>query len=107
MIICVIEFGVKPGMDDVRKKLLAEMFVELETFEGFLGKETFEDCEKRGRLITISRWSDSEALARWMRNRAHMRSISIGRREVFTYYDIQIMELQREKRWEAPTDTAQ
>lgn len=106
MIMCVIEFGVKPGMDDVRKQLLAEMFVELSTFEGFLGKETFEDCEKPGRLITISRWRDKDALARWMRNRAHMRSIGIGRREVFSYYDIQIAELQSEKKWEATAGPA-
>jgi heme-degrading monooxygenase HmoA len=102
MILCVIEFGVKPGMDEVRTKLLAELFVELSTFDGFLGKETYDDCDKPGRRITISYWTDEEALARWMRNRPHVRSIGIGKREVFTHYHIRIAEVQRENSWKAP-----
>jgi heme-degrading monooxygenase HmoA len=102
MIMCVIEFGVKPGMDEVRVKLLQELFVELSTFDGFHGKETYDDCDKPGRKITISYWSDEEALARWMRNRPHVRSIGIGKREVFTHYQIRIAELLREKNWTAP-----
>lgn len=102
MIMCVIEFGVKPGMDDMRKQLLAEMFAELTTFDGFLRKETFDDCDKPGRRITISYWRDDEALGRWMRNREHLRSIGLGRREVLTHYEIQIAEIKRENKWEAP-----
>lgn len=102
MLLCVIEFGVKPGMDEVRTKLLTELFAELSTFDGFLGKETYDDCDKPGRRITISYWSDKDALARWMRNRAHLRSIGIGKREVFTHYQIRIAEVQRENNWEAP-----
>jgi heme-degrading monooxygenase HmoA len=105
MILCFIEFGVKPGMDDLRNKLLTELFQELSTFEGFQGKETYEDCDKPGRKITVSFWSDREALARWMRNRPHLRSIGIGKREVFTYYQIRIAEVERETNWQAPEST--
>lgn len=103
MILCFIEFGVKPGMDDVRIKLLTELFQELSTFDGFHGKETYEDCDKPGRRITVSYWSDRDALARWMRNRAHLRSIGLGKREVFTHYQIRIAEIERETNWQAPT----
>ena len=35
MIACIIEFGVKEGRDQDRKRLLAELFVELDKLPGF------------------------------------------------------------------------
>jgi hypothetical protein len=39
VIACIIEFGVKDGRDQDRKRLLAELFVELDKLPGFLSKE--------------------------------------------------------------------
>jgi heme-degrading monooxygenase HmoA len=102
MIVCIIEFGVRPGMDPVRTRLLTELFAELETFDGFQGKETFEDCDKPGRKITISYWTDAEALGRWMKDRAHLRAIGIGKQEVFTHYQIRIATVDKETNWRRP-----
>jgi heme-degrading monooxygenase HmoA len=102
MFLCFIEFGIKPGMEEVNAKLLREMFVELESFEGFLGKESFLDAEKPGRRISVSSWRDEEALRRWMKNLSHLRVIGIGRRDVFSHYSIRIAEVKREKIWAAP-----
>ncbi len=82
MIACIIEFGVKAGRDADRKRLLAELFVELERLPGFLSKETFGDVDRPGRRITISYWQDADALSVWMRNPAHIRAITLGKREV-------------------------
>jgi heme-degrading monooxygenase HmoA len=89
-------------MEEVNTKLLQEMFVELATFEGFFGKESFLDAEKPGRRISISYWRDQDALARWMKNLAHLRTIGIGKREVFSRYSIRIAEVKRERNWSAP-----
>ena len=102
MFLCIIEFGVKPGMEEVNTKLLQEMFAELATFEGFFGKESFLDAEKPGRRISISYWRDEDALARWMKNLPHLRSIGIGKRNVFSHYSIRIAEMKRERSWSAP-----
>jgi heme-degrading monooxygenase HmoA len=102
MIACIIEFGVKPGRDADRKRLLAELFVELERLPGFLSKDTFEDINRPGRRITISYWTDADALRGWMRNAAHVRAIGLGKREVFSHYNIKIAQIERETDWSAP-----
>ena len=85
MIACIIEFGVKEGRDDDRKRLLTELFVELGKLPGFLSKETFDDVDHPGRRITISYWSDAAALHGWMRNTAHIRAIGLGKREILSH----------------------
>ena len=102
MIACIIEFAVKPGRDEDRRRLLAELFVELEGLSGFLSKETFEDVERPGRRITISYWTDADALRGWMRNAAHVRAIGLGKREIFSHYNIKIATIERETDWIAP-----
>ena len=102
MIACIIEFAVKPGRDEDRRRLLAELFVELEGLSGFLSKETFEDVERPGRRITISYWTDAGALGGWMRNAAHVRAIGLGKREIFSHYNIKIATFERETDWIAP-----
>lgn len=102
MIACIIEFGVRDGRDDDRKRLLAELFVEIRKIEGFLSKETFEDVERPGRRVTISYWKDAEALRQWMADAAHRRAIGQGKREIFSHYNIKIATIERETDWTAP-----
>jgi heme-degrading monooxygenase HmoA len=92
MIACIIEFGVKEGRDDDRKRLLSELFVEINTVPGFLSKETFDDVDRPGRRITISYWADA----------AHVRAIGLGKREIFSHYNIKIAAVERETDWIAP-----
>jgi heme-degrading monooxygenase HmoA len=101
VIACIIEFGVKDGRDNDRKRLLAELFLELETLPGFLSKETFDDVDRPGRRITISYWADADALRGWMRNAAHIRAIDLGKREIFSHYNIKIATIERETDWKA------
>jgi heme-degrading monooxygenase HmoA len=106
VIACIIEFGVKEGRDDDRKRLLAELFVELDKLPGFLSKETFDDVDRPGRRITISYWTDADALRGWMLNAAHIRAIGLGKREVFSHYNIKIATIERETDWTAPAEVA-
>lgn len=99
VIACIIEFGVKDGRDNDRKRLLTELFVELNSVPGFLSKETFDDVDRPGRRITISYWTDSDALRGWIRNEAHVRAIGLGKREIFSHYNIKIATIDRETDW--------
>jgi heme-degrading monooxygenase HmoA len=103
VIACIIEFGVRDGRDDDRKRLLTELFVELNSVPGFLSKETFDDVDCPGRRVTISYWTDSDALRGWMRNEAHVRAIDLGKREIFSHYNIKIATIDRETDWTAPS----
>ena len=102
VIACIIEFGVKEGRDEDRKRLLAELFVELDKLPGFLSKQTFDDVDHPGRRITISYWTDADALRGWMVNAAHIRAIGLGKREIFSHYNIKIATIERETDWTAP-----
>jgi heme-degrading monooxygenase HmoA len=104
VIACIIEFGVKEGHDEDRRRLLAELFVELEQLSGFLSKETFEDVDHPGRRITVSYWTDANALRMWMSNKAHRRAIGQGKREIFSHYNIKIATIERETDWTAPRE---
>ncbi len=99
MIVCIIEFAVEEGRDADRARLLAELFVELESVSGFLSKETFEDVAQPGRRITLSYWTDAAALRGWMANAAHRRAIGLGKREIFSHYNIRIATIERETDW--------
>ena len=106
MIACIIEFGVKEGRDEDRKRLLAELFVELDKLPGFLSKETFDDVDRPGRRITISYWKDADALRGWMLNAAHIRAIGLGKQEIFSHYNIKIATIERETDWTTPAGVA-
>ena len=103
MLMCVIEFGTLPGMDERNRALVAELMVEARKNDGFISKEAFTSRDNPGKVITISYWRDEEALRAWMRDPAHRRTIPLGRSELFSHYTIQIAEIKREKKWQKET----
>ena len=62
MLMCVIEFGTLPGMDERNRALVAELMVEARKNDGFISKEAFTSRDNPGKVITISYWRDEEAL---------------------------------------------
>jgi heme-degrading monooxygenase HmoA len=105
MLACIIEFGVKPGVETEHRALLAALLEEVATVQGFVSKETFESRNTPGKVITISYWRDEAALRTWMRNAAHLRAIAVGNQRLFTHYTIQIADVRRESEWVAPGAT--
>lgn len=103
MIACLIEFGVRPGMEQANAQTVQELLAEVAKIDGFLGKETFDSRNHPGKLLAVSYWRDHEALGAWMRNAEHRAGMLRGRREIYSYYTIRIAEVQRENAWQAPT----
>lgn len=101
MIACIIEFGVRPGREDAHQEALAPLLEAVTTIDGFISKETFDSRNTPGRIVTISYWRDREAMQAWMRNKAHVRSIGKGRRDIFSHYSIRIAEVERAYDWSA------
>jgi len=101
MIACIIEFGVKPGMEARHQELLLPLLDSVQEVDGFVSKETFDSRNNEGKIITVSYWRDREAMAAWMKDRDHIKAMTGGKREVFTHYTIQIAEVEREYSWAA------
>ena len=101
MLVCVIEFGTRLGMEERTRALLAELLVEAGKVDGFVSKESFLSKDRPGKTISISYWRDDAALEAWMANAAHKRAIQTGNRELFSHYTIKIAQVVREKTWEA------
>jgi heme-degrading monooxygenase HmoA len=103
MIICLIEFGVRPGMEAKNIATVQELLKEVVKIDGFISKETFDSRNEPGKLLTISYWRDEEALRNWMRNAEHRAGIKLGKSEIYSHYAIRIAEVQRENIWRAPS----
>ena len=103
MLICVIEFGTVPGMEERNRALVTELLVDAARIDGFLSKETFTSRDNPGKVVTLSYWRDADALRAWMRDPAHRAAIPLGRKELFTHYTIQLAEVVTDKVWARPT----
>jgi heme-degrading monooxygenase HmoA len=99
VIACIIEFGVKPGMEARHQELLAGLMPEAEAFSGFISKETFDSRNNPGKLITVSYWKDKEALDGWMRHAPHRKAIVEGKTKVFSHYSILVADVTKDLRW--------
>lgn len=102
MLICVIEFGTVPGMEERNRALVTELLVDAATIDGFLSKETFVSRDNPGKVVTLSYWRDAAALDAWMRHPVHRKAIPLGRKELFTHYRIQLADVVTDKAWTRP-----
>ena len=71
MIICIIEFETKPGMEEEAQKWLAELMPLVEQFSGFQGKESYAHISGDGRVNTVSCWEDEKSLSAWTQDPTH------------------------------------
>ncbi|HUA54824.1 MAG TPA: antibiotic biosynthesis monooxygenase family protein [Candidatus Sulfotelmatobacter sp.] len=95
MIACIIEFGVRPGMEAEHQRLLTQLMAKVATIDGFISKEAFQSRSDPAKVITISMWRDADALARWNADPDHKTAMAAGK-AIFGHYRIQIAEIQRD-----------
>ena len=99
MLVCIIEFGTLPGMAERNKELVTNLLVHARQHDGFISKETFVSRDNPDKVVTMSYWRDAEALRLWMRHEEHLKTIPIGRNELFSHYSIQVGEIVTNKNW--------
>ena len=90
MIICIIEFETKPGMEEEAQKWLAELMPLAEQFSGFQGKESYAHISGDGRVNTVSCWKDEKSLLAWTRDPTHQKAMVAGKDRIFSRYSIRI-----------------
>ena len=106
MLVCIIEFGTLPGMEERNKALVTELLVHARKLDGFISKESFASRDTPGKVITLSYWRDALSLEAWMRDPEHRKAIPRGRIELFSHYTIQIAEITADKNWHKPDGAA-
>jgi heme-degrading monooxygenase HmoA len=58
---------------------------------GFLGVESVRGDDGIG--ITVSYWTDREAIANWRNNAEHLAAQSLGRQEFYDWYRVRVAEI--------------
>lgn len=102
MLVCIIEFGTLPGMEERNRALVTELLVHARTLDGFISKESFASRDDPAKVITLSYWRDAQSLQAWMRHQEHRQAIPRGRNELFSHYAIQIAEVVSDRNWHRP-----
>lgn len=97
MIAVIFEVCIKEGQEDAylsQAKVLREF---LDGVEGFISIERFRSLADPERLLSLSYWSDLQAVERWRANADHAVAQVLGRDEIFSSYTIRTAEVIRER----------
>lgn len=67
---------------------------------GFLGIESVRETGGLG--ITVSYWTDPDAIAAWRRHLEHTAVRETGRRDWYDHYELRVARVERAYAWDAP-----
>lgn len=99
MIACIIEYGVRPGMEARLGEAFAALSPEIQAIGGFISMDNFESQTRPGAMLEISYWRDEHALQSWIENKAHRGVMKLGQSEIFSWYKISSVEVKRQIDW--------
>lgn len=109
MIAVIFEVEPHPDRSSAYFDIAAALKPELERMDGFISVERFESLSTPGKYLSLSFWSDEEAVVRW-RNLAHHRQAqAAGRSGIFADYRLRVAAVMRDyglfDRTQAPGDS--
>jgi len=99
MIACIIEYGVRPGMEGRLGEIFTELIPEIQSIDGFISMDNFQSQTRPGVWLEASYWRDESALRTWIANPAHRKAMTVGKNEVLSWYQIKSVEVKRENNW--------
>ena len=101
-------FEVEPEKETAQEyfDIAAELQPELEKIDGFISVERFSSMYNEGKYLSVSFWSDENALNQWRKHLGHRDAQKKGLNEIFRNYRIRVAEVIRDygkdNRKEAP-----
>ena len=98
-IVCIIEYGVRPGMEGRLEEAFAALVPEIQAIGGFISMDNFQSQMRSGVMLEVSYWRDERALNGWIDNVAHRSTMPLGRNEIFSWYKIFSTEVKRQIDW--------
>lgn len=96
MIAVLFEADVTPAQQARYLQLAAELKPLLADIEGFISIERFQSLTTERKILSLSWWQNEEAVLQWKRNVMHKAAQEEGRKSIFAFYRIRIMQLARE-----------
>ena len=81
--------------DDIYEIMSSRMVALAQQQQGFLGLESVRGNDGIG--ITVSYWTDREAIQNWGRHAEHVSVKAMGRQEFYQWYRIRIAEIFADK----------
>ena len=104
-------FEVVPVADKKQQYLniAASLKDELVEIEGFISIERFQSLNDPEKILSLSFWSNEDAVAKWRNLEHHRQAQAIGRQLIFKDYHLRIGEIVRDygmfDREQAPIDS--
>ncbi|MBX2884723.1 MAG: antibiotic biosynthesis monooxygenase [Granulosicoccus sp.] len=109
MISVIFEVWPKPSEKQAYLDTAAQLLEDLKSIEGFVSVERFESITEPGKMLSLSTFTDEQAVERWRNTAQHRKAQSRGRHLYFSDYRLRIVKTLRdygmENRDQAPDDS--
>jgi heme-degrading monooxygenase HmoA len=109
MIAVIFEVWPKPEHKAQYLDLAAELKPVLEKIDGFISVERFESITEKGKMLSLSFFSDEAAVVAWRNVPGHRKTQAKGRAKIFENYRLRIAGVIRDygmnERAQAPKDS--
>ena len=109
MIAVIFEVWPHPDHRNAYFDLATALRPELEKIDGFISVERFESLTEKGKVLSLSFWSDEEVVKHWRNVEQHRSAQAKGRGGIFADYRLRIASVVRDygmkERAEAPKDS--
>jgi heme-degrading monooxygenase HmoA len=96
MLVAIIEYELRPGVEAEFQTALAEMLEKVREVDGFLGEEPCRSVATETKRVTISYWRDDAALKAWQTHPDHLRVKALGRKKLLAWYRIRVARVERD-----------
>jgi heme-degrading monooxygenase HmoA len=96
MLVAIIEYELRPGVEAEFQGALAEMLAKVKEVDGFLGEEPCRSVINDSKRVTISYWRDAAALKAWQTHPDHVRVKQLGHNKLLAWYRIRIAQVERD-----------
>jgi heme-degrading monooxygenase HmoA len=85
---------------DGYQAMAEEMLETARGMPGFIDFKSFRADD--GERLSVARWEDAESLRAWREHARHRLAQRIGRERWYEYYDLEVAEVVRTRRFERP-----
>lgn len=109
MIAVIFESQPHPGRQQAYLDAAALLRPLLASIDGFISIERFESLTEPGKILSLSFWSDEQAVRNWRNVEPHRRIQAAGRQTIFADYRLSVAQVIRQyglhDRLQAPADS--
>ncbi len=96
MMLVIVEFSLRPGMEEEFERAVEEARECVQRYDGFLREEPCRNIFDETKFVTIFYFRDRESIKAWRRDTNHMKIQRKGKDRIFAWYRIRVAEVERQ-----------